>query len=539
MLSLSKSSLLKSSVAASAMTALLIVGGCNRADKGQGALKSSEMAALNLDRADAKIFAKHFALDTCAADEMEALGALAGMGLGETGDGGVSFAARDVQSGTVTYRELSVRGEEADFDGFTADVATFHCAKMTDAGPVFDRLDLTDARVRNEDVTFTFETLNISEPTPDAARAILDGIISPNAGPQQGEIGFRAVSLTGATVAGLDFNGTLDALAWGETRDNDLQGVADMMVEDLDLTFNTDDESGGLSLAFDGMSARNFSVGGLDISNAATSSGMMGSLLDGFTLLKKPYDEFVVEALTLSSNEFEMDFKGIEGLATEEGDVVTIRQTLKPMTVNLKPAMGENRVFADMYARLKTLDFETMKLSGSSVTTLDKGDDSLTVTDGLMVMEDAFRLNFEYAAEGLDAMVQAAKDQDDAGRGTSTLDIYDALKLRSFRMTVEDNSITERGLRLASEMTGQSEKNLKRALGMAVLGAALAAENDVQADVYSQTASAFADFVKDGGTLTIEANPPAPFPLAPLISGGGEDVDPDTLGFSATQESPE
>jgi hypothetical protein len=115
------------------------------------------------------------------------------------------------------------------------------------------------------------------------------------------------------------------------------------------------------------------------------------------------------------------------------------------------------------------------------------------------------------------------------------MDAYDPLKLRNFRLTLEDNSIVERGLKLATEMTGQSEKNIKRSLGMAVIAAAMAAENEVQAEVYSETVEAFGNFVKKGGTLTIEANPPAPFPLAPLISGQGEDIDPDTLGFSASQ----
>jgi hypothetical protein len=70
---------------------------------------------------------------------------------------------------------------------------------------------------------------------------------------------------------------------------------------------------------------------------------------------------------------------------------------------------------------------------------------------------------------------------------------------------------------------------------MAVFAVAMAAENDVQAEVYTETVEAFADFVKNGGTLTIEANPPAPFPLAPLMSGKGADIDPDALGFSASR----
>ena len=64
-------------------------------------------------------------------------------------------------------------------------------------------------------------------------------------------------------------------------------------------------------------------------------------------------------------------------------------------------------------------------------------------------------------------------------------------------------------------MTGQNEQSIKLGLGAAVFFAAGAAKNDLQAEVYSETVEAFANFVKKGGTLTIEANPPEPFSPLP------------------------
>jgi len=179
---------------------------------------------------------------------------------------------------------------------------------------------------------------------------------------------------------------------------------------------------------------------------------------------------------------------------------------------------------------------ETIKLSGSSVSTLNSGDDSIALSDGLLIVDDVFRLNFEYEAEGLNEMGTKLRALQDTQGSSSSLAVYDALKLRGFRLTLEDNSIVDKGLKLATQMTGQSEANIKRMLSGAVFAVALAAENEVQAEVYSESVEAFADFVKNGGTLTLEANPPAPFPLAPLITGQGENIDPDSLGFSASQD---
>ena len=199
--------------------------------------------------------------------------------------------------------------------------------------------------------------------------------------------------------------------------------------------------------------------------------------------------------------------------------------------------MADVPAFASHYEIIKTLGFETLKMSGSSVTLLDNADDSIAISDGLFVVDDGFVLNFEYAAEGLSDMIATLQQQAETNEVADPMAAYNSLKLRNFRLTLEDKSIVERGLKLASKMTGQSQKGIKNFLGLADFPAAQLAENDVQAEVYTETIQAFADFVKKGGTFTLEANPPEPFALSPLVTDKGEDIDPDTLGFSASQAS--
>jgi len=178
---------------------------------------------------------------------------------------------------------------------------------------------------------------------------------------------------------------------------------------------------------------------------------------------------------------------------------------------------------------------ETISFSGSSVSKLDAGDDSVSVSNGLFVIDDVMRWNFEYEAEGINAMLSQLKQLELDSSNANPLELYNALKLRNFRMTIEDNSIVDKGLTLATQMTGQSEAQLKLMLTGAVFLAASQAKNEFEADVYSKTMEAFADFIKKGGTLTIEANPPKPFSFAPLISGEADNLDPAALGFSASQ----
>ena len=534
-MSIKLSSLLKLS-AASAV--LISVGACKASDKGQGALESQSITALNLSKTEASVFSKYFITPPCEVDELESLGALAGLGMGESGAQGVSFDSREVNAGIVTYRNLTLKEEGSDQTAFSVKSAVFHCPQMGDEDPNFSRLDLSDVYIKDEgdDVEFTADTLNIANPTPEAARSVVEGMIRPNSN-LNGNVGFGAISITGATFKSPELNGSLEALSWGETRNEEGSGHADLTVEAANFVVTGQNGAEDMTIDFDGMSARNLHLSQATNSQIGLPSNeMIANVLGNLNKFEKPYDELIVETLKINSEGFSVNFGGIEGQTSEKGKVITTRQSLKPTVINLKPALGEMPNFQQNYEILKSLNMETIKLSGSSVSTLNSGDDSIALSDGLLIVDDVFRLNFEYEAEGLNEMGTKLRALQDRQGSSSSLAAYDALKLRGFRLTLEDNSIVDKGLKLATQMTGQSEANIKRMLSGAVFAVALAAENEVQAEVYSESVEAFADFVKNGGTLTLEANPPAPFPLAPLITGQGENIDPDSLGFSASQD---
>lgn len=532
-MSIKYASLLKLSAAG---IILLSVGACKPADKGQGALKSEGVAALNLSKSEASVFSKYFETDACEVDELEALGALAGLGMGESGANGLNFASRDFNDGLVTYRDIKLESEKAGDSAFSAKTAVFHCPSMGEEDPGFARLDLTDVMISGDGTTFTFGTLNVSNPTDGAASAILEGMLGTKSN-AQGDVGFDAVSLTDVTVQSKELFGSLKSLSWGEARDETGHGKADLTLDDLDVTIPGQDGAQDMTIEFKGMSARNMLIGAnIDPREALSTSGILENALSNLNALEKPYDQLIVETIKLDSEALKFDFGGIEGKTSEKGDIITTRQSLKPTVIALKESLEKNPSFARNYGIIKSLGFETIKMSGSSVTTLDKGDDSYSISDGLFVVEDAFALNFEYSAEGLNDMVAKLKQPAETNAASNGLDIYNALRLRDLRLTLEDNSIVERGLKLAEEMTGQSESAIKLGLSTAVFFAASAAENEVQAEVYSETVEAFANFVKKGGTLTIEANPPTPVSIAPLFTDKGDDIDPASLGFSAYQE---
>jgi len=466
-------------------------------------LSIASASALNLSKSEASVFAKHFKTAPCDVDEQEALGALAGLGMGESGDDGAAFDSRKFKNGVVTYRGLRLTEDNADDLQISFGTMAFHCPQMVDNTPSFNRLDISDIYIKddNDGVELKAESFNLANPSVDALSSFntssLGDIFSQSA---NDGIGFGAISMTGVEFTAAEGSGTLKAMSWGVTRDEDGKGIADLTVDDADFVISPPDGSGDVTLDFEGMSIRDLNLGPKQDENLSRDQ-IMSNLFENINLFDKPYDEIIIESMKMDSDIFSIDFAGLEGKTSEKGEV----------------------------------DMETITLSGSSVSKLDAKDDSVSVTNGLFIIDDVMRWNFEYDVEGVNAMMGKIKDLEANGANADPLELYDAIKLRNFRMTIEDNSIVEKGLTLATQMTGQSETQIKLMLTGAVFMATSQAQNEIQAEVYSETAEAFADFVKKGGTLTIEANPPAPFSFAPFLTGDADTIDPASLGFSASQ----
>jgi len=120
---------------------VLTLGACKGSDKGSGAVNSKSVAALNLPKGEANVFGKYFQTEDCSVDEQEALGALAGLGMGEAGEQGVNYDAREFKDGVVTYKGLKLADGDVDF---SAGSVVVYCPQMGDEAPSFDRIDITD-----------------------------------------------------------------------------------------------------------------------------------------------------------------------------------------------------------------------------------------------------------------------------------------------------------------------------------------------------------------------------------------------------------
>lgn len=333
-----------------------------------------------------------------------------------------------------------------------------------------------------------------------------------------------------------DMDFSAKSFAFGHKATEEENNFGDMMIEDVSFKMLEPDTSEEITIDFEGLNFRNLN---LDSSIDGFLAGVSGSsdfnVFDSFTFGKKPYDEFSVGKFNLNSSFVTVDSKGMEGKATEKGGIITIKQNMDPVTINILDAAADVPDFAAVYQQLKSLGFESMTFLASSESKIDSSKDSFTVSDGRFIMQDAFTLNLDYHASGLAAMEENLKAMTEDELLANPLGIYNGLKINNFKMTLEDQSIIERSIKLAADMTGQSEDQLKGMVALGAAGAGLAATNELEAKLYVDTATAFAEFINKGGNLTIEMNPQTPLDIGSLMDGG--DLDPETLGFSASQSN--
>ena len=533
-MSIKNVSLLKTSVSIAAISGLLILGGCKGGDKAGSSLSAQELSVLSLDKNNGKVFGSYFETGACTSNEQEALGALAGLGLGEDGDQGISFSKRDANGATISYSDLKM--DTGGSEVVSAKSAVFHCAGMTDENPSFKRVDLKDLKISEDGTNINIGTLVVADATGSMSAAVFDEILGGSTIDLADGFQFPAITASDIDMDLEDMDFSAKSFAFGHKATEEENNFGDIMIEDVSFKILEPDTSEEITIDFEGLNFRNLN---LDSSIDGFLAGVSGSsdfnVLDSFTFGKKPYDEFSVGKFNLNSSFVTVDSKGMEGKATEKGGIITIKQNMDPVTINILDAAADVPDFAAIYQQLKSLGFESMTFLASSESKIDSSKDSFTVSDGRFIMQDAFTLNLDYHASGLAAMEENLKAMTEDELLANPLGIYNGLKINNFKMTLEDQSIIERSIKLAADMTGQSEDQLKGMVALGAAGAGLAATNELEAKLYVDTATAFAEFINKGGNLTIEMNPQTPLDIGSLMDGG--DLDPETLGFSASQSN--
>lgn len=534
-----RKSLLGTAAIALASTGL-VLGACSPKDKGENAQISVEAAPLGLSAPDEKVFTPYFDVKKRDVSETEAVQALKALNL-ET-QGMMTWDSRDGAEGHYTYKNITSKSEDGSLSIGTTELIGVH---MVGEEASFDRANFKDMVIQGEDVNLDIAAMSVARPSPKMAQAIIKGLQSRDDLDEletkidAEEASFGAVSIDDITVSGDEASGTISHMIWGVDEDTHL---ADGKIGEVDFTIKGKNDTTS-KLTFEGGSARGLNMSAYqDMSKKGPNLGL-GQLLGQMNLYQKPYDNVVIGKGSFTNDFIKATFDGFEGKAVEKNGVTTITQVGKPFRFSFLKE-PENPKAVKGYDAIKRLGFDEIVLRSSQTQVLNSKEDTIAVKDGLIDMEDGFRLNYTYEAEGLSAMVEKAKQDQAAAKSETdevkaptveeTLDAMEPVKLRTLKMSLEDKSIIERGLKLASEMSGQSEGNLKKQLKLAIMAATFMGKSDLESEIIGQFGTAATQFIDDGGTLTVSVNPPEPLSVKTLAQARENNLDPKDIGFSAS-----
>lgn len=524
----------------------LVLGACSPKDKGESAQISAEAPPLGLSSPDEKLFAPYFDVAERDVPDAEANQALKALNI--ESQGVMSWDSRKGVNGNYVYTDLASEAEEGSLTIGTAELFGVY---MVGEEPSFDRANFKDVVINGEDINFNIGAMSVARPSPKMAQAIFEALQSREGLDDleveiEGDeaVSFGAISMDDIAVSGKEAAGTIDHIIWGVDKGN---RVADGKIGQVDFTLTGQNQTTS-KLVFEGGSARGLNMNAYqDMSPTNTDLGL-GQILGQMNLYAKPYDTLVVGKGSFTNDFIKATFDGFEGKAVENGGVTTITQIGKPFRFSFLKQPEDPRA-GQGYDALKRLGFDEIVVRSSQTQILNKNDDTITVKDGLIDMEDGFRLNYTYEAEGLSAMVEQARleqesessDVEDMTSPTmeETLNAFEPVKLRTMKMSLEDKSIVERGLKLASEMSGQSEGNLKKQLKLAIMAATFMGKSDLESEIIAQFGTAATEFIDNGGTLTVSVNPPQPLSVKALAEARESNLTPEDIGFSASVTPPE
>jgi len=531
--------LLRNTSLAVILSTSLVMGACSNKDKGPSAEKSAPAKALGLKAPSDKVFAKHFEVPSRKVSEAEGKQALGELNLLDESGDALSWAKSSGKNGNYSYTNLSAKDGDGQMTIAKAELVGVH---MDGDVATFDRADFSGIKIydETEDVTVTLETLSVARPTPDMAKAIITSLQNIkelddlDIDTDDEDMGFGALGMSGMKITSKDVNLTADSLMWGE---DEATNLMDFKVSDVsfNLTEKADEPMTGSlkSLSATGIRGDMFD-------NLPDGRNNPMSMVGGFNPLAKMYSTFKMEDLNFDSNYVEITSKGFEGKATEKGGVTTQKSVGDPFIIRLKEA-PKSREAKQAYDMVKELGFDELVFQTSQTMVMDSNKDTLAVKDGLFSMKNGFKVSYNYGATGLKAMTDTIQAMDKSGKnsGQGQAQIQaaiESMKLNGFQLRLEDQSIVDRGLKLAGKLRGAEPDQVKKELKVALSLAPLMAGGGLEGEMLGEMASAFGDFVENGGTLSIVMNPEDPISMAQLADYKRSKLSKSDLGFSAKAE---
>ncbi len=496
-------------------------------------------------------------------DPSEAEAALAAMSLAASGDGRVTFDARDLDGAGAEFSAISIAipGEDEDEGAaITAASLTFKGLDMTEAGASFSEMVLSDiAIVPNdpddaEEGSLDIGTVRLVNPSPELSAwvASLLGEGEPAEFPGAGQIGFDLAAIDDINFQFDDG----DSSAAFALKTFSLSGVDD---EEMDgaviggLSFNATDPYEDMEFT---MTVGKMALQGAKLSllnaiqeNVGNEDEMAAAVLEAVysNPVEPGYDGLEITDIDFAGGGVAFAMPSYDVEIKRDGDGVPVEFITRPfnLTLSADPAAGEQG--AQLGAALGMVGYETVELSGEGFGKYDPDKDiiSYDAARNYLALKDGFTFSFGGKLEGYSAYASSFADMDFAemieGGEPDPMLMQEALGklvLHDMELKFVDDSFVDRMFNVAAAQSGEDPAALRQqAVAMVAMGPMMAAGSGVDMELVNEAAQAISSFLQEPKTLTIKLKPQTPLSMGSVAEiEDPSEITKTYLGFSASND---
>ncbi len=531
----------KTLLAALMLSTALVMGGCGKKDKGStGANSGAAVADYAVKSVDNRAIEKLLDVEKRRVSSGDAEKALSKMGLlKESGD--LNWASKSGDNGSYSYQDVSVKTE----DGETVKIGTLNLTGVhtVDDRATFDRMDAENIVIDGSDAQATIDRLSLSRPHPKLGSGIMKTLaaiedlkdlddIDMDVDLEKDEVAFGAFLMNGFSIKGDEADLSLASVGWGEDEDN---GKALFLLEDLKLVGEDDKNGTPIRMSLDSISGSGIdmnyfrAIGGENFGkDIIARSKSLGTKATGFNPYSKTFDTFSMKNLNLDIDTLSISTDGASGKASRKNGVIRMDQSLSPVRIGFSDVPSD-RDLKEMQEGLKSLGFDELVFSASQTSILDEENDTFSVENAVVRLEDGFNLSYDYKGSGLSSL----KTLDQSTMSSAEIEnLFGEMKLNSMNMALTDYNLVDRIINFAAKQQGTSAALIKMQAKGGLMVLSLGAQNEAQGKALSDIGSALGNFIDEGGTLKIRLNPETPVSVDQFADLDPETIDPSELGFS-------
>ncbi len=457
----------------------------------------------------------------------------------------ISFADSSTAKGGAVFKDVSIKPKDENGKALIAKTMTFDGLNMTDEGPSFDRLVLSDMSLVDEEegVNLAIGDISIVEPNAAASQffaSLIQGEEPEDVAPFS-EWAFDRLSLSDLTLSATpkEEDGSISATIGELSMSSLAEAVAgNTLFSDIKIDFDIQDGDmpmkGNLNL--DKLSLANMQASFFDTLAEASSdpeaiAGLNEKLMADYTSpIDQGYDQGVVEGLSfdVSGLSFSMPRSATKVVRDKNG-VAT--QIVSPKTEFKLSADAEGgQIGAQLAQALAMLDYTDLEFAVEAKASYDPETQETRYDDYVIGMKDGFELSFNGGAFGL---LDAMKGLSSGEPGEApNMDALSGMKFSDMEISLEDKSLLDRAFKVGAQMQGMEPAQLKSmATGFLAMGSMQMNQSGVDTAIVNQVVGAITTFVEDSGTLTIKLAPEAPIAMSDFEDPSKLTVE--SLGFSA------